>query len=56
MSKEIPLEEIMKQAKIEIFTEISNKCKCKHDDTCDLNIYLWQKYAELFPDAEISGI
>jgi hypothetical protein len=52
MSNDRTMEELVKDLKLAIFSEMTNKCKCKHDDSCKLNSYLWDQYMELSPDNE----
>jgi hypothetical protein len=54
MSNERTMEELIKDLKLAVFTEMVGKCKCRHDDDCKLNAYLWEQYTELVPDGEIS--
>ena len=54
MSGERTMEELVKDIKLAIFSEMTNKCKCKHDDACKLNSYLWEQYSELVPDGDMS--
>ena len=54
MTSERTMEELIKDIKLAIFSEMVGKCKCKHNDDCQLNAYLWKEYNDLVPNAEIS--
>lgn len=45
-------EEVLKATRTLILGEISGKCKCQHETSCELNAYLWDQYNKLMPEQE----